>query len=55
MFNGGRVIAYFAVGIVSLCRDVAYGQVEAAVSTYLAEISPASLRGFFTGIMYVFR
>ena len=42
MFTGGRVIAYYAVGIV-----------ENVVPTYLAEISPASLRGFFAGLMNI--
>lgn len=37
---GGRIIAYFAVGIV-----------ENVVPAYLCEIAPASLRGFFAGIM----
>lgn len=58
MFNGGRVIAYFAVGIVSIVPMI-FGrhrlnfQVEAAVSTYLAEISPSSLRGFFVSLQYI--
>ena len=42
VFAGGRVIAYFGVGIV-----------ENAVPSYLAEISPSSLRGFFAGIMNI--
>ena len=41
-FTGGRVIAYCAVGIV-----------ENVVPTYLAEIAPAGLRGFFAGTMNI--
>lgn len=37
-FSIGRIIAYFAVGII-----------ENAVPSYQAEIAPASLRGFFAG------
>jgi SP family sugar:H+ symporter-like MFS transporter len=42
VFSGGRVIAYFAVGIV-----------ENIVPSYLSEIAPAGLRGFFAAIMNI--
>ena len=41
-YTGGRIIAYFAVGII-----------QNAVPSYQAECSPAGLRGFFAGFMHI--
>ena len=42
VYNGGRIIAYFAVGII-----------QNTVPSYQAECAPAGLRGFFAGFMHM--
>ena len=42
VYSGGRVIAYFAVGII-----------QNVVPSYQAEIAPAGLRGFYSGTMHL--
>ncbi len=42
VFTGGRVIAYAAVGVV-----------ENAAPSYISEVAPAGMRGFFGGAMVV--
>ncbi|GFZ52326.1 hypothetical protein JCM24511_10099 [Saitozyma sp. JCM 24511] len=41
-FSGCRIVAYFGVGVV-----------ENLVPSYLSEIAPAGIRGFFAGIMNI--